>query len=191
MAVLNFSCSVSQGFNFQKDEQILVGHINSLKISTTDFAKDLTVTDPTNLSGDKIKVVGVVSGITWNGGYSQPIQFSCQISTGNKNTATLMTHSTLSDTNVEFIFTIYDYDPIAKKYYKCFHTADTALKGLVEKSGGDLNMYIDQDQAGEVVSPKNFTFNLGVMPQELEQVTHVAVSDTSKFCKNWGVTVAA
>jgi hypothetical protein len=189
MAELDYSCSVSQGFNFQKDAQNMVGHINKLKVADKEMAEDLAVTDPENITGDKVKVVGVVSGMHWDGGFADPMQISCQISNANKKTLAVLTHSELSDTTVEFVFTIYDYDPDDKKFYQCFHTDAKVLKGLIEKSGGELAIEIDTDQSEEVTSPKNFTLNLGVMPEDLEQDTLVAVSVSDKFAKRWGVTV--
>ena len=59
MAELNFVCSVSQGFNFQKDEQDLVGHITSLKIGGKELKADFNVTNPENIS-ENVKVVGIV-----------------------------------------------------------------------------------------------------------------------------------
>lgn len=104
--------------------------------------------------------------------------------------ATLV-HKTLTSTEVTFKFSVYDFDPKEKKYYKCFHTDDNELKGLVLKSGSDLAMSIDMDQSAEVVSPKNFNFNLGVMPQEEESADlMVATSLSDKFVKKWGVAVS-
>lgn len=193
MASSSYDCRVDQGFNFQKDAQCLVGHINSLKIGDKEFDKDLAVSDPTKINDENstVKVVGVVSSIYWEGGYANPIQLSCQISTANKQEAIVLQHTKLSNTNVEFAFTIYDYDPVKKTFYKAFHSNDAALKGLVEKNGGDLAIAVDQHESRQVVSPLNFGLFLGVMPKEEEQDVHVAVSETGKFVKKWGVTVAA
>jgi hypothetical protein len=191
MAELSYSCDVSQAFNFQKDAQSMVGHINKLKVSTKDLAVDLEVTDPEDVAGDKVKVVGVVSSMYWAGGFADPIQFGCQVSNANKKTLQVLSHSEMSDTTVQFSFTIYDYDPDEKKYYQAFHTKDEVLKGLVEKSGGQLSIEIDSQQSEEVVSPKNFAFSLGVMPEDIKQPTHMAMSVSDKLVKEWGVTVAA
>ncbi len=191
-AELSYQCDVTQGFNFDKTVQSIVGHINSMKIGDTELDVDLAITDPTDLAGDKIKVVGVMSGIAWQGGFAQPIQISAQIGNANQKAITLLQHADLSNTAVEFIFTTYAYDPDAKVYYKCFHANDTALKGLVEKdAGGGLGLSIDSDQSTEVMSPLNFFFDIGIMPEDTEQEIHVAVSNTDKFVKNWGVTVEA
>ncbi len=190
MADINFSTSVSQGFNFQKDEQELVGHIVSCKIGDTELEADLNVSDPADPT-KLVKVFGVMSGIYWNGGYADALQFSCQVSNSNKVKLATLTHTSLSNTEVTFKFNIYDFDPKEKKYYMAFHANDTDLKGLVEKSGGSLSMNIEMDQSMEVVSPKNFCFNLGVMPQDVDQQVHLAVSMSDKFVKKWGVEVAA
>lgn len=191
MADLSYSCDVRQGFNFEKDSQNMVGHINSLKIGDTELASDLAVTDPEAVSGDPVKVFGIAQSIFWQGGYSDPVQLTCQISTENKKTLATMVHQTLSNTTVGLSFTVYDYDPDEKKYYKCFHTDGQVLECLVQKSGGELIMSLDMDQAQEVVSPKNYTFQLGAMPEDKEQAIHVAVSVSDKFVKKFGITVGA
>jgi hypothetical protein len=188
MAELSYNCSVSQGFNFEKDQQILVGHIIKCKVGSEKFAADLHVSDPENPE-KLVKVFGIVSGIYWAGGYADPIQFSCQVSNDNKTKIATLTHKSMSNTEVEFMFNVYDYDPKKKKYYKCFHANNTDLKGLVQKSGGELNMSISMDQSMEIVSPKNFNFNLGVMPQDKNMEVHLAVSLSDKFVKKWGVEV--
>ena len=191
MASTNLSCDISQGFNFQKDAQCLIGHLTELKIGDTDYKKDLNVTDPTKVDGDKLKVVGVISNIYWEGGHANPVLVNCRVSTDNKQGSILLQHKSLSNTEVTYAFVIYDYDPKEKKFYPCFHCDSTALKGLVAKNGGELDLAIDIDQAGDVVSPKNFNFFVGIMPTEEEQEAHYAVNVNAKFVKKWGVTVAA
>lgn len=65
------------------------------------------------------------------------------------------------------------------------------LKGLVLKQGGELALNIAMDQSTEVVSPKNHTFQLGVMPQDQAQEIHLGFSVANKMVKAWGVTVSA
>lgn len=190
MAANSYSCSVVQGFNFQKDSQDIVGHIVALKIGTSQLSADLSVTDPTSANmATYVKVVGVASSIFWNGGYADPIQFSCQVSTTNKNTLATLQHQSMANTEVELNFNIYDYDPDAKLYFKAFHTNNAAVNGLIMKSGGDLEMNISMEQSMEIVNPKNYSFFLGVMPQPQSQDIMMAVSNTAKFAKKWGVAV--
>jgi hypothetical protein len=185
----NYNCSVRQGFNFQKDSQDLVGYITYLKIGDSELTADFNVTDPTNVS-NMVKVVGVVSGAFWNGGYADPLQFTSQISTDNKNAVANLTHKSLSNTDVEISFSIYDYDPKEKKYFACFHSNNNRLKGLVYKTGGELALRVDMDQSMEVVSPRNYSLSIGIMPQDIAQEIFLAISTNGKFVKKWGVSVA-
>lgn len=186
----SFNCSVSQGFNFQKDSQELIGHLEYLKIGDTGMASDLDVTDPMNIA-NTVKVMGVMSAIHWNGGYAEPVMFAAQVSTDNKNKIATLMHKSMANTEVELQFSVYDYDPKTKAYYKAFHSNGVKLKGLVLKQGGELAMNISMDQSNEVVSPKNYTFQLGVMPQDQAMEIHLAFSSIDKLVKPWGVAVSA
>ena len=191
MAELFYGCDVVQGFNFRKDVQSKVGFINAIDIAERgELVSDLTVTDPENVE-ENLKVFGILNDIAWPGGYADPIQFSCQVSNENSKLLSLLTHTNLANTMVTVSFTVYDYDPVAKKYYTCFHSNEEELSCLVLKQGGNLVMSIDADQSFEVESPKNYRFDMSVMPdEEAAKEIHVAVSDTDKFVKQWGVEVA-
>jgi len=189
MAESSYSCDVRQGFNFEKDAQVCIGHINYLKVADKELKSDISVTDPEDIT-KTIKVFGVGSSIYWKGGYADPVEFSCQVSVDNKNTIATLLHKSMSNTEVEVQFTIYDYDPKQKKYYQCFHSNAVKLKCLVLKQGGELAMALDMDQSTEVTSPKNHRFTLGAMPQDIQQEIHLAVSVSDKFVKQFGITVA-
>jgi 3D (Asp-Asp-Asp) domain-containing protein len=192
MSSQSYNTSMVEAFNYHKDCQETIGHITSLKIGSKAFKEDISVQDPTAIeAGTKVKVGGVVSNIYWEGGFAQPVAFDCQVGDDNAKDAAILTHQDLSDTTVEFKFNVYKYDPQDKKYYKCFHTQDIALKGLIQKSGGDLEFAMDVTEAnGQVPSPINFPMYLSVMPQEQEQEIHFAVGVAHKMVKKWGVTVA-
>ena len=190
MAESSFTCNVSQGFNFQKDVQDFIGHFNSIKIAGKDDLKsDLRVSDPEE-SAKMVKVFGIISSIYWNGGYADPIQIGCQVSTDSKNNLAILLHRSLANTEVDFTFTIYDFDPKEATYFKCFHSGDAVLKGLVLKQGGELAMQLDEMEGAEVPSPRNFGFNIGIMPRDLNQAIQLAVSVSGKLSKKWGVEVA-
>ncbi len=185
-ASISYSCSVSQGFNFLKDAQDRVGHLVSIKIVDNELTPDLNVADPEDLYNN-VKVVGVISSLYWGGGYADFIQLSAQVSTSNKNALAMMMHQTMSNTEVELEFVVFDYDPDAKKYYKCLHTNKVKLKGLVAKSGGELAFNVGMDQSQEVTSPRNFTFQIVINPQEISQELHLAFSESAKSVKKWGI----
>jgi len=188
-AETNLTASVLLGFNFQKDGQEIVGHINSLKIGDKELAADFNVTNPEDVT-KSVKVVGVASGIQWKGGYADPITFAAQVSTVNKNVIATLLHKTMSNTEVKFRFTFYAYDPKAKKYYQTFHSGGMTLDGLVLKRGGELAMQLDMNASSEVWSPANYTFSMGVMPQDKQMQVQLAFSTSDKFSKPWGVEVA-
>jgi len=188
MAESSYSCNVTQGFNFEKDAQTIIGHINYLKVGDKEMKADLSVTNPEDITKE-VKIFGVASSIYWKGGYADPVQFSCQVSVDNKNSIATLLHKSMSNTEVEVQFTIFDYDPKQKKYYQCFHSNAVKLKCLVLKSGGELAIALDMDQSTEVVSPKNHRFSLGAMPQDIKQEIHLAVSVSDKFVKQFGIEV--
>lgn len=189
----DYNCDLSQGFNFEKDKQTLVGHLVSLSIGGVEYPADLTVADPTGDKDARVKVVGVISSISWEGGYAHGVRIWANVSVVNKASLATALHTQLINMEVDFKFNVYDYDQEAKTYFKAFHTDDTVLKGLLQKSvgSGKLEIDISNFEGTEVPSPKNFPFYIGIMPQDEEQAMQVAISNESKFAKAWGVTVAA
>ena len=190
MAEMNFYCSAEQGFNFKKDEQVVVGHLLTCKVGDQKLEADLEVTDPED-NTKNVSVVGVMTSISWAGGYAQPIMLDCQVSNKNKVSLASLTMKTLSSTNLNLAFNIYNYDPAAKKYFKAFHTDGKDLNALILKSGGSLAIQIATEASSEVESPKNFSFGLGAMPMEQsqEQQVFLATSVTNKLVMRWGVPV--
>lgn len=188
MASSYYSCSIRQAFNFEKDARVLVGHLVSIKIGGIELKADLSLTVPTDLSS--ATVVGAFSGVSWEGGYADPVFIHCNISTANQAKALVMKHTNLSKTDVEFAFNVYAFDQVNKVYYLAFHTDAKALKGIILKQGGDLALDIADEPASEVPSPLNYGFSIGIMPQtEDAQSLLFAVSNTDKFAKVWGVKV--
>lgn len=197
MASSNYSCSVRQGFNFEKDQQVLVGHLVSMTIGTVVLAADQTLTIPTaafaagteNDVTAGASVVAVISNISWEGGYADPLYIGCQLSNDNQKKVSVMLHTNLLNNTVVFKFNIYAYDPILKRYYLAFTSNDVNMNGLIHKSGGNLSLVVSPDPDYQVMSPLNYSMQIGIVPEPTAQVIHVAVSDTDKFAKTWGVTV--
>lgn len=195
MASSQYDCSIRQGLNFEKDQQLIVGHLVSMTIAGQALGKDMELTIPTATfsSGDAVTastaVVGVFSDISWKGGYADPLHFSVNVSTENQKLLAIKTHTNLLNNDVVFQFHIWQFDPIAKKYYLAFHSNSKDMNGLIMKSGGDLALQIAAEPDPTVKSPMNYQMYLGIMPQETAQVLNIAVSDTDKFVKTWGVNV--
>jgi hypothetical protein len=188
MAEISKSCDVGQAYNFQKDSSVRIGHVTSLKIGDKALDVDQKVKNPIDQSD--IKVVGVLSGVNWGGGFANPVSFSCQVSTSNKTNLKALVHGTLSKIDVEMKFKAYDYDQKAKVYYPSFHSGEETLKGLIDKVNGQLQINIADDQSGEVPSPANYTLSMSVIPQDTQQALHLGFANDMKSAAQWGVAVA-
>jgi hypothetical protein len=186
------SLDVYQGFNFKKDKQAPVGYITKLKVGDVDLKADQeSIKDPEQ--PDKTlgnKVVGVLNHYMWETGITDAMYFSAQISTGNKQTVSAALLGTWSNVEVLFTYTIYEYDPAQKKYFKSNYI-DKELKGILEKNGDELNLSVADDPSHEVQSPKNFTLQVGIKPATTEQTVNIATGSGKNLVKQWGVTETA
>jgi len=187
MATYDRTCDVYQGFNYRKDKVTPVGFVTSLKVGTADLSSDLTCKDPMDPSTDVTAVV-VLSNISWGLGVTDAIYINGQMSSPNREAVKLLTYTDLTDVTVEVNFVVYSYDPVSKKYFKEFHSEDTTLNGLLEKSSGDVALDVADQLSTEVEYPENFSFFVGVKPKAEAQTLTVQVSDTAKVAKQWGLT---
>ncbi len=186
-AAMSYNCSVRQGFHFEPEPQGMIGFIFSLNIAGQELIPDFKVTDPES-QDSTLDVVGVVSAFYWDGSFRSPVYFSCQVSSQNKNTLSVLTHRTLENTETRLEFIIYDYDPDAHTYYKCLHCGGVQLIGQIEKSRGVLTMAIDLNRSTEVETPPNYNFNMGVEPAEIHQLIFGATAADKKLVKPWGIS---
>ena len=186
------SLDVYQGFNFKKDKQNSVGYITKLKLGEIELVADQeTIKDPEQ--PDKAltnKVVGVLNHYLWETGTTDAMYLSAQVSTSNKQVLSAALMGTWSNIHVEFQYVVYEYDPLQKKYFKSNYI-DAALKGILEKSGDDLNLSVADEESREVQSPKNFTLQVGIKPQTIEQSVNLATGSGKNIVKQWGITEAA
>jgi hypothetical protein len=189
MTVNRLFCNVEQAFNFQKDAQCLIGHLTKLKIGDVEYKADIKLTNPAD--GDKVSVVGVISTINWSVGQSDLCAFNSRVSETNKSFASVQVDTILSDTSVEVSFIIYDYDPIANKFYQKIDCDSATLNGLLSKSNGDLEIDIGSDQATDVVSPKNYNFYFSIIPIEVEQKINESSNASVTYVKSFGITVGS
>lgn len=136
------------------------------------------------------KVVGVLNHYLWETGITDAMYLSAQISTSNKQVLSAALMGAWANVNVEFQYVIYEYDPLAKKYFKSNFT-DAVLKGILEKNGDELNLTVADDPSHEVQSPKNFTCQVGIKPATQEQAVNMATGSSKNIVKKWGVTESA
>lgn len=194
MPAIHKDCSVFQAFNFRRDVHDKVGHVTELKIGEDengDLAADLTLRDP--IAGDdtsEVKVVGVISSYHWEGGYAQPIQIAMQISRENKKKLATLLHTTMKSVKVTINYEVFEYDRDAEVFYKSVHTNDGTLNAILQVQGTERVIYLSDTPGTEVENPTNYQLVVGMVPDEEQQEIHIAVSDTAKFVKPWGVTRA-
>ncbi|ADO69611.1 hypothetical protein [Stigmatella aurantiaca] len=185
------SLDVYQGFNFKKDKQAPVGFITEMKIGEVALVADqTTLLDPEQPGKNLPAVVGVLNHYLWETGNTDAMYLSMQVSTNNKQVVAAALLGTLSNVEVTFKYTIYEYDPLAKKYFKSNYI-DAALKGILEKNGDRLNLEVADDESREVQAPKNFTLQVGIKPHSTEQAINLATGSSKNVVKKWGVTEAA
>lgn len=191
MAEFYKNCDVYQGYNYRKDKQTSVGFVTSLKVGDIELQVDQACKDPT-APETELKAVMVLSASMWGLGVTDAVYISGQVSVFNKQKLMGLLYKDLTKVDVEFKFSVYEYDPVEKKYYKCMLPSDDAvLKGILEKNGSDLNLSVSDDASREVQSPENYAVQIGIKPQPSAQTITVATSFSDKVVKSWGLTVAA
>lgn len=179
---------IYQGYNYKKDKQTPVGFITKMTVAGTDLTADQTCKAPTNPTTD-LKVVAVLSQIYWGTGATDAVYFSGQISATNRQSVAMLTYASLTSLEVVYQFSVYDYDPVAKKYFLAFHSSQTDMRGVLKKQGQDLILSVMDDASTEVQSPINYGFQAGVEPQPSAQVLHIATAAQKNVVKAWGLAL--
>ena len=193
MAELSYPCSITQAFSFEKDKQLLVGHLAKLKVGTVQLAEDTKLADPTSTSYATTALVAPISSLYWGGGFGDPIIIGCNVSTENQQSVSMLAHTNLQDTTVKVQLFIYAFDQVAKVYYKAFMTgasADSASEfdGLILKQDGNLVLSIASDNDKTVPAPLNYEMRIAIMPKAKDGIAfQFAVSNTAKLVKKWGI----
>lgn len=187
MPMFSRTCDVAQGYNYSKDKQSAVGFITKMKIGDTDLDVNQTCKDPLNPTTD-LKVVSVLSQFDWHATPTDALLFSGQVAISNKQKVVLLTFQDMVKVAVQVQFAVYEFDPIADKYFKSA-TCDAALNGILDKNGDDLNLTIANDASYEVQSPRNYQFTIGVKPNTTAQKITLAAGQGQNIVRQWGVAV--
>ena len=182
-------CDVFQGYSFKKDRQATVGYLTALTIGDTDIRADQKCSDPMS-PGKEITVVAVLSEILWELGVTDAVYFSGQVSIFNRQDVASLIYNTMVNVFVKFRFDVYEYDPVAKAYFKAFTSGGTTMNGLLEKRGEDFNLEIADNPSTEVQSPENYAFSMGIKPMPSEQTLTVGTGNGKSVEKAWGRTLS-
>ena len=179
-------CSITKGFNLISPGLIdRVGYLTYLKIGNLECASDITVTDPVNLTGE-LKVIGVVSWLSWNENKDGPVVFAAQVSSNNKDSLTAFGKTDLTGIDIHFGFTLYDLDLKTGKYYPSLSPDNNVLRGIIDVENGHMLYYMSPDSGVDVTDPVNFNFQLGIKPNDTVQKIMTASTPDKNSLKNWG-----
>lgn len=186
--IKNMACDVMNAFKFNDASQTIVGHILELEFSTSGVAlkADISVTDPENPSS-KVKVVGVISNIHWEGGATDNLDIEGRLSY-EENQGLFQQGLSAKDggTDIKIKFVIYKYDPKTKKYFKCFHS-DNALECVITM-GSETD--VGQEIAMDIKEPKNVPFHITLSPKSgAEQMLSLAFSTENKITRDFGIVM--
>jgi hypothetical protein len=181
------NCDVYQGYNYKKDQQACVGYVTKMTIGDTALDVNQTCKNPVQPTAD-YKVVAVLNQFDWSAGPTDSLYFGGNVAISNKQKLILLAFSDMVKVTVTFQFTVYEFDPIAEKYFKAA-TCDADLTGVLEKNGKNLALDIANDPAMEVQSPLNFNFSIGIKPQPQAQKITLASGDGKNVVRAWGIAV--
>jgi len=184
---LNYSFDVVQGFDFNQSKTPRIGFLKKLKVGADELPANLTCKDPLAPKTD-LKCVAVLGGAGWTTGNTAPVFLQGQINEDNRQTLANQLLNGLPSIEVVYQFTCYEYDPKAKKYFKCFYSNDTDMNGLIMKNGEDLMLQVAGDPSTDVQSPRNYGLQIQIKPQSAaQQALMVAIADQKPVAKQWGV----
>lgn len=183
-ADISKSCDIYRGFNYSHGQTSPVGVLTQLTIGgEIELQADFVVTDPLDPQME-LEVVGVLGSVDWAGGYSDPLHFSAQVSSANKDEIDRLLGRLSTAPEMEFGFAVFEWDPEERRYYLSFHDNGEVLFGEILEDGGELAIMIDDRPNEEIHRPVNFTFSVSVLPVG-ENVLHLAMDVSSKFAKQW------
>jgi hypothetical protein len=183
--------SLKQGFNFDKDKQDKVGFVTLLRLNGQELGAELPgIKDPerpwTLLHGG---AVSVLSSFDWSTGSTDAMYFSGELSTENGQKMAELLQETEGELKVVFAFSIYEYEPSKKGYFRSAY-ADKPLQGLIDRTSSHVFRVAD-DPAGEVQSPQNYAFRIGIKPESQKQKVQMYVGEQRKITKIWGISERA
>src|SRR4051794_2724854 len=116
------TCDVYQGYNYKRDKHTTVGFITGLKIGDTTLKADQSCKDPNETD---VSAVAVLRSVTWDTGVTDALYFGGRVSVDNKQAIQKLVYLTMTNVLVVFQFSIYEYDPLKKLYFLCFHSNST------------------------------------------------------------------
>ena len=203
MPSFNMSLSAKQGFDYDNDVTEPFGFLHTLSVGEITFAADLKVLDPTQpasgggaSNAKEIAVAMVIDSFSWDLSPTNAIYISGYISAANKASIQAKLLQSLEDLSVGFkpeLYRHYSYGTGSKgEWFKAFSSDATSMKGLVEKSSGEVTIHVSDEPAMHVVEvPVIHSFAIGIKPITTAQTWTLATEPSKKIVKSWGITVGS
>lgn len=177
-------------YDFVLSSTTKVGHL--LALSFTNAGKDLVADTPVSnpeSPDEKISVVGIFDGISWEGAPTDPLKVNFRVSPANKATMQQALSSRTGGTEIAAKWVIYDYDVDTKKYFQHF-AAEENVNFVITKG---TKVYIDSHPDSRVQQPKNHRVSMSLTPKPDggDQNVNVAYTDGTPAMLQMGIKVGA
>jgi hypothetical protein len=183
------ACDMKQAYEFKPWVHARIGHLQYLKVGSHECRQDTSVARPTDPVGSSeavrgTKVAGVLQSASWTGEELGAITLVFKMSKVNRQDLLRFTLPSGTEDTEEFeecqaTFVVYEYDSVAHRYYRSFHTNDEPVKGVF-KAGKDLRTGSDDDERSSLIT---LTFE----PKGKSEL-HLGFSATKPMVKTWGTT---
>jgi Divergent InlB B-repeat domain len=186
---IDYTLDVDNGFDFKPTSQSSVGYITSMTIGgTLTLNADFAVAVPT-ASGQTQNVVAVLSSESWEAGEASPLMFDMRVSATNRNAIAALIQSRPTSVAVNFNFQINSFDPASQSWFEAFYFVTNNLPGgLVENSGGLLQISIASSPSSSPSSPENWDFSIALEPTAVQYELYYWTSSTANTTKQWGIS---
>lgn len=148
-------------YNFNINYRLPLGYVLKMTFtgSGTTLEPDTEIADPED-PDQKVKVVAVIDEqVYWQGGPTDPIEFSGRLSGKNKAKLRNCVNSLTGGADVEASWVLVDYDTTGKKYFKKFHTDGKEVK-LVITNGTKVD--VSDIPNTDIKQPVNYTFRISL-----------------------------
>lgn len=177
---------------------------NGLGLSAA-LAKDLTVYSPYSNAmppayppigvpvNNQVTVTAVLQEFSWNGGVSDPLQFSCYVSQENAYQFRSLIQKTLTTSSISALgWWIAGYDQQTKQWFEqVYPKAPEKLSGQLEKSSSG-NAQLQVSNVATQVAPNSnvYQVSFAIVPTANQQsAISIASSPTTPLVKAWGLVV--
>lgn len=207
----NFPCDWKSGFVMNPTKKQRVGYLVCFDGIGLDgpLEQDIEVFTPYNVDGsdtgytelsitdDKVKVVGVIENLSWEGGVGDPICISAYMSAANANSIKGKLKMTLKTTGVKSLgWWICNFDEETKAWFsESQPQAPTKITGQLNAPGKtDIRLSIADDptKIAPNIDVNVYNVYFEVVPAANQTCDfQFATSKSMNFIKRWGLVVGS